>query len=520
METVANLESNKLLVPAAQYLRVSTEHQQYSLENQSAAIAAYAAKAGYVITRTYADEGKSGLVIKRREGLRKLLNDVINEDAEYKAIMVYDVSRWGRFQDGDEAAHYEYICRAAGIPVHYCAEQFVNDSSLPNSIMKAIKRLMAAEYSRELSVKVHEGLKRVSTNGFRTGGVAGFGLRRMLLSEDGKTKCVLASGERKSLQSDRVTLVPGPEHEVGWVRAIFKMFVDEGMWPGSIAAVLRRNNVAYPGVTRTRWYGQAVNRLLRNPKYCGCSVFGQSIRRLHTLNISNPRDTWTITKGAWEPIINDDTFERAQGRFESRPIRKSDNQLLGDLHQLLAEKGSLSEDLLNQSLYLPSCQPYVRRFGSLSEAFEKIGYVGLRLAATKTRRKTRTVRDQLISQIIATHPEVSVVQRDGHWRPLLMVSGSPVCIYVCRQAMSTDGNDHWWFISVVARERDCVSLIVRLALDNGSVQDTFLVPDLVGAVHSRFRDEDPWLRRGEKLDAISDFVSVVRHVGKRLECRP
>jgi hypothetical protein len=31
-------------------------------------------------------------------------------------------SRWGRFQDADESAHYEFLCKSAGIPVHYCAE--------------------------------------------------------------------------------------------------------------------------------------------------------------------------------------------------------------------------------------------------------------------------------------------------------------------------------------------------------------------------------------------------------------
>jgi hypothetical protein len=73
------------------------------------------------------------------------------------AILVYDISRWGRFQDSDESAHYEYICKRARIAVHYCAEPFVNDGSLPSSLLKAIKRTMAAEYSRELSAKVLPG---------------------------------------------------------------------------------------------------------------------------------------------------------------------------------------------------------------------------------------------------------------------------------------------------------------------------------------------------------------------------
>ena len=126
----------KPLVPAAQYVRMSTEQQQYSIANQKAAIQTYAKSHGYVVVSTYADAGKSGIEIKHRKELRRLLSDVMSGHAQYKAILVYDVSRWGRFQDVDEAAHYEFLCKSAGIPVRYCAEQFHNDGSLASSIMK------------------------------------------------------------------------------------------------------------------------------------------------------------------------------------------------------------------------------------------------------------------------------------------------------------------------------------------------------------------------------------------------
>jgi DNA invertase Pin-like site-specific DNA recombinase len=151
----------KPLVPAAQYVRMSTEDQQYSIANQQATIQAYAKSHGYVVASTYADAGKSGVEIKYRKELRRLLSDVMSGRAQFKTILVYDVSRWGRFQDVDEAAHYEFLCRSAGIPVRYCAEQFENDGSAASAIMKALKRTMAAEYSRELGVK---GLRRAATN--------------------------------------------------------------------------------------------------------------------------------------------------------------------------------------------------------------------------------------------------------------------------------------------------------------------------------------------------------------------
>ncbi len=153
--------SSPLRIPAAQYLRMSKEQQQYSLVNQADAIKRYADEHGFEIVQTYSDAGRSGLLLKRRAGLARLLQDVVGGGQPYKAILVYDVSRWGRFQDTDEAAHYEFLCRHAGIPVHYCAEQFSNDGTLPSSIMKALKRAMAGEDSRELSTKVYAGKRRL-----------------------------------------------------------------------------------------------------------------------------------------------------------------------------------------------------------------------------------------------------------------------------------------------------------------------------------------------------------------------
>ncbi len=235
------------LTPAAQYLRMSTEHQQYSLENQSVAIQIYAQSRGLQIVKTYSDVARTGVVLKHRTGLRRLLEDVVTGAANYRVILVYDVSRWGRFQDSDEAAHYEFLCKSAGVPVHYCAETFTNDGGLPSLIMKALKRTMAGEYSRELSVKVFAGQKRLTLLGFKQGGQAGYGLRRMLVSPSGAPKQELAFGEYKSLATDRVILVPGPQHEIETVREIYRMLVSEKWLVAEITRDLNRRRVPYIG---------------------------------------------------------------------------------------------------------------------------------------------------------------------------------------------------------------------------------------------------------------------------------
>ena len=148
-------------IRAAEYVRMSTEHQQYSTENQADKIREYARVQGIEIVRTYADDGKSGLNIGGRKSLQQLLGDVDAGAIDFKLVLVYDVSRWGRFQDPDEAAYYEHLLKRKGVHVRYVAEQFDNDGSPVSTIVKGVKRAMAGEYSRELSVKVFAGQCRL-----------------------------------------------------------------------------------------------------------------------------------------------------------------------------------------------------------------------------------------------------------------------------------------------------------------------------------------------------------------------
>ena len=107
------------LVPAAQYLRRSTERQQYSLANQADCIRRYAQLHGFIIVKTYSEDS-TGMAIKHRDGLRQLIQDIVTDPGPpaFRAVIVYDVSRWGRFPDIDESAYYEFLCKRAGVPVH------------------------------------------------------------------------------------------------------------------------------------------------------------------------------------------------------------------------------------------------------------------------------------------------------------------------------------------------------------------------------------------------------------------
>ena len=254
---------------------MSTEHQQYSTENQAEAIREYAERRGIEIVRTYADEGKSGLRLDGRDALKRLISDVEGGSAGFTTILVYDVSRWGRFQDADEGAYYEYLCKRAGIRVQYCAEQFENDGSPLAAVVKSIKRAMAGEYSRELSVKVFAGHHRLIELGFKQGGYAGFGLRRRLIDQCGTDKGELATGRQKNIKTDRVVIVPGPPEELEVVRWIYRSFVEDGKTVTQIAADL--NNRGIPNCLGRIWHCENVHKVLTNETYLGNLVWNSNL---------------------------------------------------------------------------------------------------------------------------------------------------------------------------------------------------------------------------------------------------
>jgi len=246
----------------------------------------YADRHGYEIVRTYADEGRSGLRLEGRDALQRLIADVESGAADFSRILVYDVSRWGRFQDADEGAYYEYRCRRAGIQVRYCAEQFENDGSPVSTIVKGVKRMMAGEYSRELSAKVFAGQRRLIEHGYRQGGAAGYGLRRRLIDQGGSSKGELVRGEHKSIQTDRVVLVPGPAEEVATVGWIYRSFVEASLSEREIADALNDRGILTD--LGRPWTRGTVHQVLINPKYVGDNVWNRVLQTEESARSQSP----------------------------------------------------------------------------------------------------------------------------------------------------------------------------------------------------------------------------------------
>jgi hypothetical protein len=193
-----------------------------------------------------------------------------------------------------------------------------------------------------------------------------------LVDQDGQPKGILESGQRKHLQSDRVILKPGPQHEIDVVREIFRQFVFEQKTEAKIARELNQEGI--PNSTGRPWNHQTVRFVLSNENYIGTNIYNRITCRLGRKPRNNSPNLWIRAPCAFEPIIDPEIFSRAQKVHKASRIILSDREMLARLGSLLREKGRLSATLIDEAGYLPDNGTYIRRFGSLRRAYRLIEY--------------------------------------------------------------------------------------------------------------------------------------------------
>jgi DNA invertase Pin-like site-specific DNA recombinase len=466
---------------AAQYLRVSTDSQKYSIENQAAALAAYAARRSIKIVKSYADRGRSGLRISGRDALQELIKDVELGRTQFDCILVYDVSRWGRFQDVDESAYYEFICKRAGIHIHYCADEFENDGSLSSVVIKNIKRVAAADYSRQLSKKVFLGHSRLASEGYWRGGPAPFGLRRVLVDERGRKKAVLQHGERKNLKLERTVLAPGPRREVRIIQQIFDLFASRKCTRTEIAATLNAK-----GMLASRgkpWTMLTISNVLKNEAYLGHIVFNRRSQKLGERHVLNPREMWIRRTKAFAPIVTPATFAKAQKVLQELECgrTRTDEELLNLLKALLRSEGRLTMKIILAAKDMPNCSVYARRFGSLDEAYRLIGYrppnkYRFKQVQIDINKVSRTVADHVMSDLERRGRTVSFLPELN----LLTLNRNTTLAIAVARAVKDGSNGarmvRRWELRKMRFRRADLSLVIRMDGTNESIKDYFLMP--------------------------------------------
>ncbi|CAM3934040.1 recombinase family protein [Bordetella muralis] len=463
------------LLPVAEYVRMSTDHQRYSTANQAAAIRAYADAHRMRIVRTFMDEGKSGLDIERRGGLQELLAAVQGGTCEFRAILVYDISRWGRFQNADESAYYEYLCTRVGIKVVYCAEPFQNDNSPLDTIVKSVKRAMAGEYSRELSTKVFAGQCRLIRLGYRQGGPAGFGLRRMLIDSHHDFKTILQPGERKSLQTDRVVLAPGPAEEVAVVLRIYEDFVEGHRSEGEIAQTL--NALGATTDKGRPWTRGTIHQVLTNEKYIGNNVYNRTSSRLRQRPQRNAPEDWIRCDGAFQGIVPPTLFESARHIIDERCHRLSDADMLARLQTLLLQTGSLSGLIIDEQEDMPSSSSYQSRFGGLLRAYQLIGYAPERdYRFVAVNRALRAWRPQVVTGIAQSLRDVGAHVHHDEPSGIIVVNGEWSAAVIIARCIRASTYRSKWRLRFDSQCQADLTVAVRMDQDNETARDYYIFP--------------------------------------------
>jgi DNA invertase Pin-like site-specific DNA recombinase len=470
---------------------------------------------GSSIVRTYRDNGESGLKLKNRTGLLQLLDDVQSGQADFGHILVYDVSRWGRFQDTDESAHYEFVCKKAGLKVAYCAEEFDNDGTMLSSIVKNLKRVMAAEYSRELSMKVHAGALRFARMGFRTCGEVGYGLRRQLVNERWEPKAILQKGDRKYLMTDHVRVVAGPANEVAVVKWVFEEFL-KGRFEWDIARELDRSRTATN--TGRPWNGPLIGRMLRNECYVGDLIYNRYSKKLGEKRNCNPPAMWAKCEGCIEPIIQRDVFWRAQRIIKDRRISLSDEETFKRLRITLMKRGKLTTNIINETVGLPCAASLMQRFGSIRETYRLIGYISKRDCEYIEARKGWAAVNADLASELATE-----IQKRGGKTVLdgecLTIDGATnVSFRVAR--WRRDGLETYaphWTIERKRRLPPGWIIAIRLADKNKDVRDYLLLrTSSVTKATLRFTEN---ARKRHKVESFEKFPTLIRSFMRRFPRR-
>lgn len=467
---------------AAQYIRMSTDSQELSPAVQKQELQRYAEARGFQIVATYEDGGRSGLTIKERPALRRLITDVTSPDRPFEHVLVYDVTRWGRFQDTDASAYYEYHCRLHGVRLVYVMEPFENDTSPMTALFKNMKRMMAAEYSRELMIKTRAGQELAMRRGFQMGSPPCIGFRRVTVRSDGTVGRELVAGERKPMLTDRVRWVLGPPDEVALVRYIFDLYTESNITIKGVVARLgaegRRDS---SGRTLTH---QILRGLLRCEAFVGTFVWGRREDRTGLIRHEGD-DGYTQIRDVIPPIITREQWERAQHKRRlGQCPRRTKEEAIEALRAALAQNPLLAlADLPGSGC--PTEIVYRRYFGSFRTALRLAGRddsMQRELWAEKCARAQRVAfefrRD--LDRLMETNS--LPLRRNPRSNVLVHVNGARVAVQIIWRRQGRHG--FLWWLKKSLRDYSHV-LLVRMER-NETANDFILLAT------KQYVDHPPW----------------------------
>ncbi len=302
------------------FYRRSTDLQEFSIEDQRKACQQFATDKGWSIVKEFTPQKgfASGLTIDRDPQFLEMIHaaEGTNHGASY--LVVYDVSRFGRLNP-EEKIYWEQRFKKEGkLQVIYVKDDFKNDNSMADGILKFLKHGEAREYSVKLSASTLRGCKTHAGLGHSCGGSAPYGYDRLLIDQTGQSVQLLERGRHKADKLQRVVWAKGKPEAVNAVIYIFEEFL-RGIGLNKISDGLNKKHI--PSPSKGVWAKSAVRSLLTNPAYTGVRFYNK--RNWQKRNekggyTKNPRSEWIIKEDAHPALISKEIFGKAQSMFKTR----------------------------------------------------------------------------------------------------------------------------------------------------------------------------------------------------------
>ncbi|HGS6877376.1 TPA: recombinase family protein [Klebsiella quasipneumoniae subsp. quasipneumoniae] len=501
-------------VRVAQYLRMSTDHQQYSLHNQSEYIKDYAEKNNMEIAYTYDDAGKSGVSIIGRHSLQQLLSDVEQKKIDIQAVLFYDVSRFGRFQNSDEAAYYSFLFERNGVDLIYCSEPIpTKDFPLESSVILNIKRSSAAYHSRNLSEKVFIGQVNLIKLGYHQGGMAGYGLRRLLVDENDIAKEILGFRKRKSIQTDRVILIPGPKNEIKIVNSIYDLFIDDNMPEFIIAERLNEQNI--PAENGTLWTRAKIHQILTNEKYIGNNIYNKTSSKLKSRLVKNPKNEWVRCDKAYKPIISKKKYNKAQEIIQLRSVHLTNEELLEKLKQKLESNGKLSGFIIDEDDTGPSSSVYRTRFGGLLRAYTLIGYKPEHdYSYIQINEALRSFYSGIIEDFKGGILKSNCFIDEYKYAPMLYINDELLISVLITKCTPMKSGKLRWKVRFDNSQKADITIVIRMDSQNISPLDFYIIPKIENEYSKMCMTETNNIRldlyRFDNLDKLLQIITRMK----------
>jgi DNA invertase Pin-like site-specific DNA recombinase len=288
-------------ITAVGYVRMSTDKQETSPEQQKQEIQAYAAKHGYNILRWYADLGISGDKTEKRVQFQQMIADA--EDGRFKAILCWDQDRFGRF-DSLESGYWIHPLRKRGVQLVTCTDGPVDWSTFAGRMLYGMKQEGKHQYLIDLSNNVTRRMWQLAQEGKWVCGALPVGYR---LDEQGKIQL-------------------GPSDEVQMVQLLFEQYA-AGSTTRQLAKML--SDKGYRSSKGKPWSVAGVTGLLKKPMYAGHYTYGR-----HQFSKYQPRtkqgkyrdkQEWVTIPNNHPAIVSQELFDKVQQLLKERKRHTSPN---------------------------------------------------------------------------------------------------------------------------------------------------------------------------------------------------